>query len=104
MLTDPVHQHLFITSGTGSSSILVTGYSGQALAAGGPGQSPAQRASCNLSPGTATVLAPEEYPCPAGNLRSMQITPDGKDVAAASGAPCQQPGFQGGRPQHGGGV
>lgn len=32
MLIDPAHQHLFITSGSGSSSILVTDYSGQTLA------------------------------------------------------------------------
>jgi len=32
MLVDPVHQHLFITSGPGSSSILVTDYSGQTVA------------------------------------------------------------------------
>ena len=32
MLVDPVHQHLFFTSGSGSSSILVTDYSGQTVA------------------------------------------------------------------------
>jgi hypothetical protein len=32
MLVDPAHQHLFITSGSGSSSILVTDYSGQTVA------------------------------------------------------------------------
>jgi YVTN family beta-propeller protein len=32
MLIDPVHQHLFITSGSGSSSILVTDYAGQTVA------------------------------------------------------------------------
>jgi hypothetical protein len=32
MLVDPVHQHLFITSGSGSTSILVTDYSGQTVA------------------------------------------------------------------------
>jgi hypothetical protein len=32
MLVDPAHQHLFITGGSGSSSILVTDYSGQTVA------------------------------------------------------------------------
>ena len=32
MLVDPAHHHLFITSGSGSSSILVTDYSGQTVA------------------------------------------------------------------------
>src|SRR5947209_2723581 len=32
MLLDPVHQHLFFTSGSGSTSILVTDYSGQTVA------------------------------------------------------------------------
>jgi hypothetical protein len=32
MLVDPVHKHLFITSGSGSSSILVTNYAGQTVA------------------------------------------------------------------------
>ncbi len=32
MLVDPDHRHLFITSGSGSASILVTDYSGQTVA------------------------------------------------------------------------
>ncbi len=32
MLVDPAHQHLFISSGSGSTSILVTDYSGQTVA------------------------------------------------------------------------
>lgn len=32
MLVDPVHRHLFVTAGSGSSSILVTDYSGQTVA------------------------------------------------------------------------
>src|ERR1019366_8930406 len=134
MLVDPAHHHLFITSGSGSSRILVTDYSGQTVAtipnepgatglalssdgstayaalshrdgssapmlpatgggelvAGEPGQSPVQLASYDVSSGTATVLAPEEYLYEAANLRSMQITPDGKDVVLASGAPYYQ--------------
>ena|ERR1700722_10540705 len=51
MLVDPVHHHLFLTAGTGSSSIWVTDYSGQmvatidnepgGIAGGGPGRRPA---------------------------------------------------------------
>lgn len=39
MLVDPVHKHIFITSGTGYSTILVTDYSGQTVAtiSGEPG-------------------------------------------------------------------
>ena len=33
MLVDPIHHHLFVTAGSGSSSILVTDYSGQTVAA-----------------------------------------------------------------------
>jgi hypothetical protein len=32
MLVDPIHHHLFVTAGSGSSSILVTDYSGQTVA------------------------------------------------------------------------
>lgn len=32
MLADPIHRHLFVTAGPGSSSILVTDYSGQTVA------------------------------------------------------------------------
>ncbi|HEY0933778.1 MAG TPA: hypothetical protein VGD91_08550 [Trebonia sp.] len=32
MLVDPVHHHLFVTGGSGTSSILVTDYSGQTVA------------------------------------------------------------------------
>ena len=32
ILVDPVHQHLFVTAGSGSSSIWVTDYSGQTVA------------------------------------------------------------------------
>src|SRR5271169_2676021 len=32
MLVDPIHQHLFISSGSSSSTILVTDYSGQTVA------------------------------------------------------------------------
>jgi hypothetical protein len=203
MLVDPAHQHLFITSGSGSGSILVTDYSGQTVATipgepgatglalsgdgstvyaaladgeavsaiststlaetarygtgtgtdpayvastsgriwfgygaagqGGigsidPGTSPAtvtlnaapgfwpaaplvaataggelvagmsenpvQLASYDVSGGTATVLAPEKTLSEAANLRSMQITPDGKDVVLASSAPYYLEVFQ----------
>jgi hypothetical protein len=38
----------------------------------------------------ASVLAPQEYHFDAANLGAMQITPDGKDVVIASGAPYYQ--------------
>ena len=54
MLIDPAHQHLFITSGSGSTSILVTNYSGQTVATIGnePGAS-----GLALSPDGSTVYA-----------------------------------------------
>lgn len=59
--------------------------------AGEPGQSPVQLASYDVSSGTAAVLAPEEYLDANGNvasnLGSFQVTPDGKDVVIATGAP-----------------
>jgi hypothetical protein len=54
MLVDPAHQHLFITSGSGSTSILVTDYSGQTVATIGnePGAT-----GLALSPDGSTVYA-----------------------------------------------
>ena len=66
---------------------MVTASPGGELVAGEPDQSPDQIASYNVSSGTATVLAPEEYLSTGSNLGSMQITPDGKDVVLASGSP-----------------
>jgi hypothetical protein len=60
------------------------------LAAGEPGQSPDQLATYDVSSGTATVLAPEQFEQSAGNLQSMQITPDGSDLVTASGYPYYQ--------------
>ena len=207
MLVDPVHQHLFITSGSGSSSILVTDYSGQPVAtipnepgatglalsgdgstvyaalvngdaisaistdtlaetaryatgtgtdpisaaytsgkiwfgygttghsgigsidpgtspatvtlnathdpfltwpnapmlaasptgdlvAGETGISPLLLASYDVSTGTAKVLSPRKSFTNSSDLDSFQITPDGKDVVVASGAPYYQQIFQ----------
>jgi len=54
MLVDPAHQHLFITSGSGSTSILVTDYSGQTVATI-PNESGAT--GLTLSPDGSTVYA-----------------------------------------------
>jgi hypothetical protein len=54
MLVDPAHQHLFITSGSGSTSILVTDYSGQTVATI-PNESGATGLA--LSPDGSTVYA-----------------------------------------------
>lgn len=67
---------------------------GGELVAGESGQSPVQLASYDVSSGTATVLAQEIFLYEASNLRSMHITPDGKDVVLASGAPYYQEIYQ----------
>lgn len=59
------------------------------LVAGQPGISPTTLASYDVSGGTATVLhAEESMGTPeTDNLRSLAITPDGKDVVTAAGYP-----------------
>ncbi|MEU9439943.1 Ig-like domain repeat protein [Streptomyces sp. NPDC048304] len=55
------------------------------LVAGSPGQSPVYLASYDVSSGTAKRLA---FTSDAGsNLGDLEVTPDGKDVVVASGAP-----------------
>ncbi|MYX96029.1 Ig-like domain repeat protein [Streptomyces sp. SID486] len=62
------------------------------LVAGAPGQSPVELASYDVSSGTATKLASTRE---AGdNLGDLQVTPDGKDVVVASGAPYYQQVFR----------
>ncbi|MFJ5641071.1 Ig-like domain repeat protein [Streptomyces sp. NPDC093223] len=62
------------------------------LVAGEPDQSPVELASYDVSSGTATRLA---YTREAGsNLGDLQVTPDGKDVVVASGAPYYQQVFK----------
>ncbi|MGW7403211.1 YncE family protein [Streptomyces sp. NPDC054833] len=55
------------------------------LVAGALGQSPAEIASYDVSSGTATKLASTREA--GSNLGDLQVTPDGKDVVVASGAP-----------------
>jgi Bacterial Ig-like domain (group 3) len=92
--TSPAAVTLNAASGFWYAAPMVAATAGGELVAGEPGQSPVQLASYDVSSGTATVLAPEKYLYEAANLRSMQITPDGKDVVLASGAPYYQEVFQ----------
>lgn len=92
--TSPAAVTLNAAPGSWYAAPIVAATSGGELVAGEPGQSPVQLASYDVSGGTATVLAPQKYLNEAANLRSMQITPDGKDVVLASGAPAYQEVFQ----------
>ena len=85
--TSPAAVTLNAAAGFWYAAPMVAATSGGELVAGEPGQSPVQLASYDVSAGTATVLAPEKYLYEGANLRSMKITPDGKDVVLASGAP-----------------
>lgn len=91
--TSPATVTLNAASGFWYAAPIVAATPGGQLVAGEPGQSPVQLASYDVSSGTATVLAPEKYLYEAANLRSMQVTPDGKDVVLASGAPYYQEAF-----------
>jgi hypothetical protein len=88
--TSPATVTLQAASGSWYAAPLVAATAGGELVAGEPGQSPVQLASYDVSSGTATVLAPEEFLDEAANLSSMQITPDGTDVVLASGYPYYQ--------------
>lgn len=76
-----------------SAPILAASPDGE-LAAGVPGLSPVELATYDVSSGTATVLASQTFETTAGNLQSMQITPDGQDLVTASGAPYYQQIYQ----------
>ncbi|MER7403354.1 Ig-like domain-containing protein [Streptomyces sp. NPDC000070] len=62
------------------------------LAAGAPGQSPVELAVYDVSSGTAsrTAYAFDPGDTGGGNLQDLAVTPDGKDVVTASGAPYYQ--------------
>ncbi|MGA5894808.1 Ig-like domain repeat protein [Streptomyces venetus] len=62
------------------------------LVAGAPGQSPVVLAVYDVSSGTAsrTAYAFDPGSTGGGNLRDLAVTPDGKDVVTASGAPYYQ--------------
>ncbi len=92
--TSPATVTLNAASGFWYAAPMLAATAGGELVAGEPGQSPVQLASYDVSSGTATVLAPEKFLYEAANLRAMQITPDGKDVVTASGAPYYQEVFK----------
>ncbi|MFF5983802.1 hypothetical protein ACFY78_33680 [Streptomyces olindensis] len=62
------------------------------LVAGAPGQSPVELAVYDVSSGTAsrTAYAFDPGGTGGGNLADLAVTPDGKDVVTASGAPYYQ--------------
>jgi hypothetical protein len=67
------------------------------LVAGEPGQSPAELASYDVSSGSAQVLHGQLFldsPSVSSNLRDLAITPDGKDVVTACGAPYRHQVFK----------
>ncbi|MFJ8466555.1 YncE family protein [Streptomyces swartbergensis] len=66
------------------------------LAAGSPGQSPVELAVYDVSSGTATRTAYARDPgdTGGGNLQDLAVTPDGKGVVTASGAPYYQPVYK----------
>ncbi|SDO08160.1 hypothetical protein SAMN04487981_108168 [Streptomyces sp. cf386] len=63
------------------------------LVAGAPGQSPVELAVYDVVSGTAsrTAYAFDPGNTGGGNLADLAVTPDGKDVITASGAPYYQP-------------
>jgi hypothetical protein len=84
--TSPATVTLAAAPGSWYAAPMLSATSNGKLAAGEPGQSPVQLATYDVSSGSATALAPEKY-LSASNLSSLQVTPDGKDVVIASGAP-----------------
>jgi hypothetical protein len=92
--TSPATVTLKATGDSWYSAPMVTANPNGELVAGEPGQSPNQLASYNVSSGTATVLAPQQFFQSAANLNSFQITPDGTDVVTASGFPYYQQVFR----------
>jgi hypothetical protein len=85
--TSPATVTLKAAPGYWYAAPMVTATPGGELVVGETSTSPLHLASYDVSSGTATVLAPEQYFSSASNLDSMQITPDGKDMVIASGAP-----------------
>ena len=92
--TSPATVTLNAASGFWYAAPILAATAGGELVAGEPGQSPDQVASYDVSSGTATVLAPEKYLFEAANLKSMAITPDGKDVVLAGSVPYYQEVYQ----------
>ncbi|MEU9452742.1 Ig-like domain repeat protein [Streptomyces sp. NPDC048277] len=83
-LTSDQHEVTLDQAGSYSAPILDAAPGSGTLVAGQPGQSPATITSYDVSSGTPTRLAGADA---GSNLRDLQVTPDGKDVVVASGAP-----------------
>ncbi|MFF7979774.1 YncE family protein [Streptomyces sp. NPDC007901] len=83
-LTSDQHEVTLGQAGFYSAPALDAAPGSDTLVAGQLGMSPAQIASYDVSSGTATRLAGTDA---GSNLRDLQVTPDGKDVVVASGAP-----------------
>jgi hypothetical protein len=64
------------------------------VVAGAPGQSPVELAVYDVSSGSATRTAYAFDPGSSSNLSDLAVTPDGKDVVTASGAPYKQEAFK----------
>jgi len=64
------------------------------LVAGAPGQSPVELAVYDVSSGAASRTAYAFDPGSSSNLSDLAVTPDGKDVVTASGAPYRQEVFK----------
>jgi hypothetical protein len=92
--TSPATVTLSAAAGTWSIPPVLAATASGELVASEPSQSPNELATYDVSAGTAAVLAPQQFFTEAGNFKSMAITPDGKDVVTASGAPYQQEIFK----------
>ncbi|MFJ6832395.1 YncE family protein [Streptomyces sp. NPDC091209] len=64
------------------------------VVAGAPGQSPVELAVFDVSSGSANRTAYAFDPGDSSNLSDLAVTPDGKDVVTASGAPYKQEVFK----------
>lgn len=64
------------------------------IVAGAPGQSPVELAVFDVSSGSANRTAYAWDPGSSSNLSDLAVTPDGKDVVTASGAPYRQEVFK----------
>ncbi|MES4886884.1 Ig-like domain repeat protein [Streptomyces sp. NPDC096012] len=92
-LTSEQHEVTLDQGGSWYSAPLLDAAPGtNVLVAGAPGQSPVELASYDVSSGSATRLASTREA--GSNLGDFQVTPDGKDVVVASGAPYYQQVFR----------
>ncbi|WP_031520083.1 hypothetical protein, partial [Streptomyces sp. NRRL F-5123] len=94
---DPAAVALRATGDSWYSAPILAATPGGELVAGEPGQSPAELASYDVSSGSAQVLHAPLYltsPTVSSNLADLAITPDGKDVITACGAPYEHQVFK----------